>query len=286
MFDATLAAAAHGHITQIDTVTDLFRAHYEAHTTVAEAFADFTVGLGVAEACDGEIVACDHTVWRVPADGVPIIADPELGLPFAVVAHGGRPMVHALPAGADLDGIRDLISTVLANEPSLVAAVRIDGTFTNVVLRSEHRQSPPYPPLPDVLSHEVQFAFDEWRGTFVGFQFPNEDNGVTIPGLHLHGISADRRSGGHCHTFTVTAGEVTIWLDDVEIRVPHPIVTSTLQAHQLLDEVRRIGAPGQVTLAEQYIQQLQVSPQDADILNAVGLLHDAAMHDPYLTRET
>jgi hypothetical protein len=44
MFDAALASAVHraedhhGHIRQIEIVTDLFEGHYEAVTTVDEAF--------------------------------------------------------------------------------------------------------------------------------------------------------------------------------------------------------------------------------------------------------
>ena len=226
MFDAGLAAAAHGHITQVDTVSDLFRAHYEAHTTVAEAFTDFTVGLGVAEACDGEIVAADDTVWQIRADGIPVIAAPDLGLPFAVVAHGGLAMRENLPAGIDMTSLPTevdaLLNTPQAQAEHLVAAVRVDGTFRDVLLRSEHRQEPPYPPLPDVLSHEVHFTFETWHGSLVGFRFPDTEDGVTIPGLHLHAIAADRLSGGHCHTFTVVDAVLTVWLDDVEVRLPLP----------------------------------------------------------------
>ena len=226
MFDAGLAAAAHGHITQVDTVTDLFRAHYEAHTTVAEAFTDFTVGLGVAEACDGEIVAADDTVWQIRADGLPVVAAPDLGLPFAVVAHGGLAMTVNLPIGIDMISLPTEVDALIdarqAQAEHLVAAVRVDGMFRDVLLRSEHRQQPPYPPLPDVLSHEVHFTFPAWQGSLVGFRFPDNEDGVTIPGLHLHAIAADRRSGGHCHTFTVVDAVLTVWLDDVEVKLPLP----------------------------------------------------------------
>ena len=53
MFDAALASAVHraedhhGHIRQIEIVTDLFEGHYEAVTTVDEAFAGALLGLGV-----------------------------------------------------------------------------------------------------------------------------------------------------------------------------------------------------------------------------------------------
>lgn len=236
MFDPALAAAAHGHITQVDTFTDLYRAHYEAHTTVAETFRNVTLGLGVAEACDGEIVAFDGKVWRVPADGFPVPAEPNLGLPFAVVAQGGMPIDTPVPPGCTMDDVTTLITDVVTagdlTQPTehLVAAVRLDGVFTDVVLRSEHRQEPPYPPLPDVLSHEVRFEFPTWEGTLVGFRFPDAQDGVVIPGLHLHGISADQRSGGHCHTFTVAHATLTVWLDDVAVTLPHEGLAEQVRA--------------------------------------------------------
>lgn len=237
MFDPALAAAAHGHITQIDTVTDLYRAHYESHTTVGETFTDFTVGLGVAEACDGEIVAFDATVWRVPADGYPVKAEATLGLPFAVVAQGGLPIDTPVPSGYSMADIATLITDVVTAgdlahpDEHLVAALRLDGVFTDMVLRSEHRQEPPYPPLPDVLSHEVRFEFATWEGTLVGFRFPDVQDGIVIPGLHVHGISADRRSGGHCHSFSVAHAILTVWLDDVSVTLPHEGLAEQIRAH-------------------------------------------------------
>ena len=118
MFDAALAAAvtrapnidkvARGHIEQTEIVKDLFEGHYESAVTVAEAFKDSVLGIGVAEAVDGEIVAFDGAVWRVPVDGIPVIAEPQHGLPFAVVARGGVSITKQ------------------------VAAIRVDGTFTEV----------------------------------------------------------------------------------------------------------------------------------------------------------
>ncbi|MFM1917682.1 MAG: hypothetical protein RJB01_1197, partial [Actinomycetota bacterium] len=235
VFDPALAAAAHGHITQVDTFTDLFRAHYESHTTVAETFTEFTVGLGVAEGCDGEIIAFDNTVWQVRADGYPVIAEPTLGLPFAVVAQGGLALDTPVPSGSAMDDVSALITEILTEGGSpahdLVAAVRIDGVFTDVVLRSEHKQAEPYPPLAEVLSEEVRFEFDSWEGTLVGFRFPNDDNGITIPGLHLHGVSTGRDSGGHCHQFTVAHATLTVWLDDVEVTLPHEGLADAVREH-------------------------------------------------------
>ena len=240
MFDAALASAVHraedhhGHIRQIEIVTDLFEGHYEAVTTVDEAFTGALLGLGVAEAVDGEIVAFDNEVWCIPVDGVPVRAAGSLGMPFAVVAEGGEEIIEELPAGLTFDGITEHIDHVLSlldkHHAHLVAAVRIDGVFSDVVLRSEPGQTPPYKPLTDVLEQEVRFEFTAWTGTLVGFRFPDVNDGEVIPGLHLHALSLDRLSGGHCHRATVVNAVLHIWVDDVEITIPHPSLSERLRA--------------------------------------------------------
>ncbi|GDX32984.1 alpha-acetolactate decarboxylase [Actinomycetes bacterium] len=233
MFDAALAAAViranpdllqRGHIKQTEILKDLFEGHYESATTVAQAFEGALLGIGVAEAVDGEIVAFDNTVWRVPVDGNPVVADPALGLPFSVVAVGGTEKTEAVAEGTDFTCLTALIDEVLKaagrHHEHCVAAVRVDGTFTGVVLRSEPRQQRPYRPLTEVLEHEVQFPFATWAGTLVGFRFPDVNDQVVIPGLHLHGIGADRQSGGHCHRAITVAATLRVWIDDVDIFVP------------------------------------------------------------------
>jgi acetolactate decarboxylase len=162
-------------------------------------------------------------VWRIPSDGRPVLAPGSLGLPFAVAASGGRAITADLPPGMVFEAITntlDGISDLLRAESTMVAALRIDGTFTDVLLRSEPRQDPPYQLLSHVLEHEVRFAFDRWQGTLVGFRFSDERDGTAIPGLHLHGVANDRTSGGHCHHATIEKATLTAWIDDVQFVVP------------------------------------------------------------------
>jgi acetolactate decarboxylase len=245
MFDTALTAAArhvsadggaaptnHGHIHQTEILNDLFAGHFEAVTTVAEAFDQTLLGLGVAEAADGEIVAFDGEVWRIPANGRPVLAGPTLGLPFAIAAAGGEFLTEVLPAGLDFAGVTAHVDTVLRrvnkHHEHLVAAIRIDGDFGNVLMRSEPRQTPPYPQLTTVLEHEAQFDFSAWSGTLVGFRFPDVSDGIVIPGLHLHGVSADRASGGHCHYATIIAATMRLWIDDLDVRLPAQRSTANL----------------------------------------------------------
>lgn len=222
MLDKRLQTAVRGHVRQVETLHDLEIGHLDAVTTVREMFPGCRVGLGVAEAADGEIIAIDGEAWRVPADGIPVLAPPTLGMPFAVAASGGTSISIPLDEGAAFEQITeavDRIRSMVHIRHAPVIAVRIDGTFTDVLLRSEPRQEPPYQELSHVLEHEVRFAFDSWTGSLVGFRFADHTDGIAIPGLHLHALSSDRRSGGHCHHAIARAVTLTAWIDDVEFAV-------------------------------------------------------------------
>lgn len=210
-----------GHVVQYETLADLSTGHYAAVTTVTDAFEHCVVGVGVAEAADGELLALDGATWRIPADGRARPAEGGRGVAFAVAAQGGRPVSLAFRGSlADLTESVDALLAESSAPGAPVAAVRVDGTFRDVLLRSERRQEPPYPPLAEVLAHEVRFAFPEWRGTLAGFRFPADPSVVTVSGLHLHAISQDRASGGHCHAAVVETATLTVWVDDVSIVVP------------------------------------------------------------------
>lgn len=67
--------------------------------------------------------------------------------------------------------------------------LRLEGTFRDVVVRSERPQLPPYRDLDAILaSDEVRFPFTQWHGVMVGYRFPTAEGGALLPGLHLHGI--------------------------------------------------------------------------------------------------
>jgi len=285
VLDPHLVRASHGHVHQTDAVTDLLHGNYESVTTVAEVFPHSLLGLGVADRLDGEIVSIDGETWRVPASGIPEIAHNNLGMPFAISAEGGTPIPVVVEQGATVDDISHLIESIVAelnDGKHTIVAVRIDGTFSNVLLRSEHRQEPPFEHLDEVLRQETQFPFESWSGTLVGFSFPQtNDQGITIPGLHLHAISADRTSGGHCHSAIVSAATMNIWLDDSDIAIPQ---TRISHAMKLLEMVRKNGGPEQIERARLLLDHLNsVHATAVDFAEAMAL-HDAYLNDPYLEK--
>lgn len=200
----------------------LFKGNFSASTTAGAEFAGSRLGLGVMQDLNGEVVSVKGKTWRVPVSGIPVEVNPSEGIAFGVAAHGGREHQIEIPFGSDMTRILYMIDSYLAkhhvDHENVVCAIEIVGSFTGVLLRTEAPATFPDETLSEVLEHETRFEFEHWGGTLVGFRFPDENDGQTIPGLHFHAISFDRTSGGHVHKVVSTDVVATIWVDEL-----HPV---------------------------------------------------------------
>jgi len=81
---------------------------------------------------------------------------------------------------------------------NLPYAIRLQGTFPSLKVRSVPKQTPPYSPLNDVVSQQqIVFELQNVQGTLVGFRLPQYLKDVNVAGYHLHFITSDRKAGGH-----------------------------------------------------------------------------------------
>jgi len=211
--------AHHGHVDQVRSAGRLFAGDYSAAATVRDEFDGSLLGIGVMHDLAGEVVSLDGVTWRVPVDGTPVAVDIEETVAFGIAAHGGRRHRVTVGAGVDVDGLLGVIDTYLArhhiDHEEVVCALRLTGTFRDVVLRTV--ASPTYEgeTLGEIIDDEARFRFDSWTGTMVGFRFPDATTGDTIPGIHLHGIAEDRSSGGHLRNMTTADVALDLWVDEL-----------------------------------------------------------------------
>ena len=100
-------------------------------------------------------------------------------------------------------------------------AVRIRGTFSNVVTRTVTKQSKPYPPMRDAVGDDKEITFDNVRGVIGGFRTPKYAKGIGVPGCHVHFINEERTSGGHVLDYTVEDAVIELCPGtDMELRLP------------------------------------------------------------------
>ena len=211
-------AAAH-ELWQVSTVQALLDGAYDGDLTIGELLAHGDLGLGTVQHLDGELVVLDGEAHAVRSDGRVERVGEDVRTPFAVVCRF-EPQATGRVAGLVLD---DLLGAIdgLAPVGAPVVAVRVTGTFVDVHLRSVPAQSPPYPPLTEVVEHQTTWSVPEVVGTLVGFRFPSELGGVEVPGYHLHLLSDDRRVGGHVTGLAVVEGVAAVdGGSDLHVEVP------------------------------------------------------------------
>jgi acetolactate decarboxylase len=91
-------------------------------------------------------------------------------------------------------------------------AIRIDGRFTSILVRSVPRQSRPYPTLAQAIEQQRTFTLRDVSGTLVGFRMPAYMQGLNVVGYHFHFLTADRTTGGH--VLALEMQDVTVELDE------------------------------------------------------------------------
>ncbi|MGA1345025.1 MAG: acetolactate decarboxylase [Ilumatobacteraceae bacterium] len=209
----------HGTVDQVRAAGQLFAGDYSSASTVGNEFGDSLLGLGVMEDLAGEVVSLGGRTWRVPPDGIPVPVDDAESVAFGIAAHGGRRHRVRVPKGVPVDGLLDVIDTYLerhhVDHEQVVCALRVRGTFSDVVLRTVCPPTFAGESLGQIIDDEVRFRFASWSGALVGFRFPDTTDGETIPGLHLHGISDDRDSGGHLRNMVSDEVVMDIWIDEL-----------------------------------------------------------------------
>ncbi|MGO9566490.1 MAG: acetolactate decarboxylase [Desulfomonilaceae bacterium] len=195
-FGMLYAKSAGYSISQVSTFHALKQGMYDGETTFGELKKQGDFGLGTVNGLDGEVLALNGEFFQIKADGrVYSIADAEK-TPFAVVTFFKSDKRLSLPRVSDMKELQETLDRMLPSVNSLFA-IRIDGDFKYVKVRSVPRQEKPYPGLEEALKHQTVFELKNVRGTLVGFRFPSYMDGVNLAGYHFHFITADRKAGGH-----------------------------------------------------------------------------------------
>jgi acetolactate decarboxylase len=189
-------AVGNDRITQISVIKALMIGRYDGVMTISELLRYGDFGVGTLDHLDGELIVLDGRAYQVRGDGAVIPVDVERSTPFAVVT-------PFEPDGefssSRIDGLSELdrrLDSALPQKNDFVA-IRVDGRFASITLRSVRRQEPPFKPLADVAKSQSVWTHEEVSGTLVGIRCPAWAKGLNVPGYHWHFLSDDHKIGGH-----------------------------------------------------------------------------------------
>ncbi|MCA6111180.1 acetolactate decarboxylase [Bradyrhizobium cenepequi] len=223
--------AGAGEAYQVATISSLLAGGYDGDTTVDEMLRHGDFGLGTFNGVDGEMMVLDDLVYRGTTDGRAHLVARSERTPFAVVAAFQPRGSIAVPAGQSLEQLQATLDA-LPYSLSRILAVRIDGQFQFIQVRSEPKQTKPYRPLTEVIKEEqVVNSLTEVDGTLIGFRFPVAASSVNVAGWHFHFLTSDKARGGHVLTLTTGPGRALVQeLSDLRIRLPAQAPSSSASA--------------------------------------------------------
>lgn len=194
---ATDAATLH----QTGTIEALSAGDYADRAAVAAVLRQGDFGLGTYDDLNGELVILDGVAYQVTLDGVVHRARPDQGTPFAQVVRFAGSLDLGRVDGLDLAGLGKTLAARLP-DPSRMCAVRVDGAFAALTVRSVPAQAKPWPTLAEAIAKQRTYALADQRGTLVGFYTPPSLPALSSPGWHFHYLSNDRSKGGHVLALT------------------------------------------------------------------------------------
>ena len=218
--DAVSARGADDEIFQASTISALLDGRFDGDLSFAELAGHGDLGLGTLNGLDGEMIAIDGRFFRADADGCVSEIAAERQTPFAVVIEF-QPIARArIDERLGFEALKAFVDG-LAKQNGPACALRVDGDFEWLKLRSFPRQEPPYRSLTEVSRDQNVFELADVRGSLVGFRFPHWAEGVELAGWHLHFIDDGRERGGHVLDVELRAGELAIDpSDDLHLELP------------------------------------------------------------------
>ena len=181
---------------QASTIGALLEGAYEGDVSFAELAEHGDLGLGTLNHLDGEMIALDGRFYRADLEGRISEVDSRERSPFAVLVWFSPTIKIKLPEPLDHEALLAALDHCIPPEIES-CAVRVEGEFERVRLRSVPRQEPPYRPLAEVVADQHEFELTDVTGSLVGFRFPDYADGLEVGGYHLHFIDESRVRGGH-----------------------------------------------------------------------------------------
>ncbi|KOP24113.1 acetolactate decarboxylase [Hapalosiphon sp. MRB220] len=181
---------------QTSTINALIAGVYDGDTDFKELKAHGNFGIGTLNNLDGEMIGLDGKFYQIKSDGIAYLISDAMKTPFAAVTFFQTDNLINLAGKFNYPQMQESLDRQLTSK-NYPYAIRIQGTFPYLKVRSVPKQTPPYRPLVEVVKNQSIFELKNVKGTLIGFRTPSYMQGVNVTGYHLHFITENRKNGGH-----------------------------------------------------------------------------------------
>jgi acetolactate decarboxylase len=181
---------------QVSEFDALLGGNYSAHSDVKTLLNNGDIGLGTFTGLDGEMIIVDGKCYKATVDGKVVQVRNDATTPFAQVTFFGTDGYINASGRLNMTALEERLGSEFSQNDTFVF-ILIDGTFPEMRVRSVPAQTPPYPPLADVINEQAIFDYKNVSGSLVGLWSPIYAGTLSYAGFHFHFISDDRSKGGH-----------------------------------------------------------------------------------------
>ncbi len=180
---------------QVSTSGALVKGVFHGGMRVSEFRQHGDFGLGTFAGLNGEMIMLEGQCYQAKGGGITKLAGDDRLIPFCVGTHFNESDRKTL---SDIDSISTLEQQLdlFRKSDNYFLAIRIDGTFQQLQLRTACRASPGED-LVTATRHQSQFSLADISGTLIGFWTPAYAYTFNVAGYHFHFLSDDRQWGGH-----------------------------------------------------------------------------------------
>ncbi len=203
-------------VCQVSLLQGLTFGDYHGSISAAELKTRGDIGIGTFDGLDGEMITLDGHIYRAAADGSVNEVSDDTMIPFSNVTFFDEDVREGLTGIADIGALQEKLNEKVDSlGKNRFYFIRIDGSFTEMNVRSEYAQKEPYKPLAKVLeTDQTFFDYENLNGTIVGLYCPPYMSDLNATGWHLHFISDDRTKGGHILGLKLDAAELKMDITD------------------------------------------------------------------------
>lgn len=219
--ETSTRVAADDALVQFSLLAALAADDYTGVATLGEVLACGDFGVGTFDRLDGEMIVLNGTIYQARSDGTVRKADLDGTTPFASVTFFEEDGHIDDFAAATLEHVDQQLDRQLPRR-NWPYAIRIDGEFAEITVRTVPAQSPPFRPLVEVVKEQPTWEHYNIRGTLIGTRCPNWMGTLNVSGYHWHFLSNDRTIGGHVLQCNLQKGEVSYdECSSILIRLPN-----------------------------------------------------------------
>jgi len=228
------AADVRHTVFQTSLLSALLDGVYDGSMKIGDLLQHGDFGLGTFNALDGEMIILDSVCYQLHDSGAATIASTAQQTPFAVVTVFAPGVTVELPQSSR----QDVVDTVteLTGSDNYLYAIKLTGQFDWVRTRTVKRQRKPYRPLREVTKGEPTVQFDDIDGVVAGFRTPLYEQGIGVPGGHVHFLDAARERGGHVLDYALRHGKLEVCLG-TDLHLSLPLTEAFRRAHLTPDDL-------------------------------------------------